>query len=245
MKEFFKEHWKDILLCVFFLVILALIMSTTCTKQKLDDAETNIKALTDTVAVYQMKNGELMYEKQGFILEKKQLEEYLDISKNEIKDLEKKLGSAIATISKMNGVVKIDTIRMVDSVYIDNDSVININFWYKDDWLAMNGVTTYKKPIASTQLNNLGMDVPLKIGTTEDNQWFVTTENPYVSFPSIEGANLNNQKDKRWSFGVQFGIGVLGGYGASGAKDGIVRSGWIVGAGAYAGIGFTYKLFEF
>lgn len=245
MKEFFKAHWKDILLGVFFIAILALIMSTTCTKQKLNDAETNIKALTDTVKVYQMKNGELMYEKQGFVLEKKELEEYLDISKKEIKDLEKKLGSALATISKMQGVVRIDTIRMVDSVYLDQDSVLNINFWYKDKWVAMDGLTVYKEPEAYTQLNNLTMDVPLKVGTTKDNQWFVTTENPYVAFSSIEGANVNNSKDKRWSVGVQFGVGVLGGYGISGAPDGIVRYGWIVGAGAYAGIGFTYKLIEF
>ena len=90
------------------------------------------------------------------------------------------------------------------------------------------------------------MEVPLKVGTTKDNKWFVTSENPYVQFTSIEGANIEKAKPKRWVIGIQGGIGGIFGYGISGCSaDGIVRTGWILGAGGYVGIGVTYKLLEF
>lgn len=90
------------------------------------------------------------------------------------------------------------------------------------------------------------MEVPLKVGTTKDNKWFVTSENPYVQFTSIEGANLEKAKPKRWSFGIYGGVGAIFGYGISGCSaDGIVRTGWILGAGGSVGFGLTYKLLEF
>ena len=58
-KTFFEKNWKNILLAVFSLVIVALIMSTTCSNNKLNKAETNIKALTDTIHNYQLKNVEI------------------------------------------------------------------------------------------------------------------------------------------------------------------------------------------
>lgn len=247
-KTFFKDNWKNILLAIFGFVIIILIMSTTCTRQKLDKAETNLEALTDTLHIYKLKNGELMYEKQGFIANKKELEEYIGIKEKEVKDIEKKLKSALATIAKLQGQIRVDTIQMTDSVYITPDSIYHNNFKYNDRWIAIDGTSHFKfDPFkVSTTMNNIFMDVPLKVGTTKDDKWFVTTENPYVVFSSVEGANLEKAKPKRWSLGVQVGVGGVFGYGISGCSaDGIVRTGWIVGAGAYVGLGVSYKLIDF
>ena len=100
-KTFFQSNWKNILLIIFSCIIVVLLMSTTCTKQKLDIANNNIAALTDSIHTYQLKNGELMYEKQGYVLEKEELEKYLEISKGEVKDLEKKLTTIIDVLSKI------------------------------------------------------------------------------------------------------------------------------------------------
>ena len=247
VKIFFRDNWKNILLTIFFLVIIALIMSTTCTNQKLGKAETNIKALTDTLHTYELKNGELLYEKQGFIAEKKELEEYIGIKEKEVKEIEKKLKSALATIAKLQAQVRIDTIHTVDSVEVLPDSTYNCHFEYKDNWLALDGVTNIKLDPFNTHtiINNIGMEVPLKVGTTKDNKWFVTSENPYVQFTRVEGVNIEKAKPKRWCIGIQGGVGAVFGYGISGSSDGIVRTGWILGGGAYLGLGITYKLMEF
>ena len=246
-KTFFRDNWKNILLVIFFLIIIVLIMSTTCTSQKLGKAENNINALTDTLHTYKLKNGELMYEKQGFISDKNELEKSIGIKEKEVKELEKKLKSALSTIAKLQAEVRIDTIHAIDSVEVLPDSTYNCHFNYNDKWLSLNGTTSIKlDPFNShTIINNINMEVPLKVGTTKDNKWFVTSENPYVLFTSVDGANLDKAKPKRWSIAVQGGIGVIFGYGISGSPDGIVRTGWILGGGTYFGLGITYKLIEF
>lgn len=252
IKTLLKDNWKNILLVVFGLVIIALIMSTTCTRQKLDKAENNITALTDSIHTYQLKNGELMYEKQGFIAEKSELEKYIGIKEKEIKDIEKQLKSALATIAKLMAEVHIDTIHTVDSVVIKQDGVYDCLFTYKDPWLSLDGVTKVQlNPFQShTIINNIGMELGLTVGTTKDNKWLITTDNPNVHITSINGANLDKAKPKRWTFGIQGGLGLVGGVGLVGTQfKGITTAntgaGWFVGAGGYIGFGFSYKLFEF
>lgn len=244
MIEFLKKNWKDMLLIILVILAISFIMSTSCTKQKLDIAENNISALTDTLSVYKLKNGELLYEKQGYIAEKEQLSTFIGVQESEIKELEKKLGSAVSTIVKLKQEVKVDTIKLVDSVYVYDDEIRN-DFSFLDNWLSLSGTTIYKDYKFSTTLNNLSMDVPLKVGTTKDNTWFVTTDNPYVIFSSIEGASIEKVKPKRFSLSIHAGLGLSYGYGISGSADGIVRSGWFFGPALHVGAGVSYKLFEF
>lgn len=245
MIEFLKKYWKDMLLIILVILTTSFIMSTSCTKQKLDVAENNISALTDTISTYKLKNGELLYEKQGYIAEKEQLSTFISVQESEIKELEKKLSSAVSTIAKLNQEVKVDTLKLIDSVYIYDGDEMRNDFSFSDNWLSLSGTTIYKDYKFSTTLNNLSMDVPLKIGTTKDNSWFVTTENPYVSFSSIEGASIEKAKPKRFSLSIHAGVGLSYGYGISGSNDGLVRSGWFFGPAIHIGAGVSYKLFEF
>ena len=245
MIEFLKKNWKDMLLIILVILAASFIMSTSCTKQKLDIAENNISALTDTISTYKLKNGDLLYEKQGYIAEKEQLSIFIGVQESEIKELEKKLGSAVSTIAKLKQEVKVDTIKLVDSVYIYEEDEVRNDFSFSDNWLSLSGTTIYKDYKFSTTLNNLSMDVPLKIGTTKDNTWFVKTENPYVSFSSIEGASIEKAKPKRFSLSIHAGVGLSYGYGISSSVDGIVRSGWFFGPAMHIGAGVSYKLFEF
>ena len=245
MIEFLKKNWKDVLLIILVILATSFIMSTSCTKQKLDIAENNISALTDTISTYKLKNGELLYEKQGYITEKEQLSTFISVQESEIKELEKKLGSAVSTIAKLKQEVKVDTLKLIDSVYVYEKDEIRNDFSFSDNWLSLSGTTIYKDYKFSTTLNNLSMEVPLKIGTTKDNTWFVTTENPYVSFSSIEGASIEKVKPKRFSLSIYAGVGLSYGYGISSSVDGIVRSGWFFGPALHIGAGVSYKLFEF
>ena len=89
------------------------------------------------------------------------------------------------------------------------------------------------------------MDVPLKVGMSTDNKWFVTSENPYVNFTSVEGANLAPSNKKRFTLGVHVGVGPSFGYGILGTSGGTVYHGWYFGAGVNVSLGVTYKLLEF
>lgn len=245
MIEFLKKYWKDVLLIILVILATSFIMSTSCTKQKLDIAENNISALTDTISTYKLKNGELLYEKQGYIAEKEQLSSFIGVQESEIKELEKKLGSAVSTIAKLKQEVKVDTLKLIDSVYVYDEDETRNDFSFSDNWMSLSGTTIYKDYKFSTTLNNLSMDVPLKVGTTKDNTWFVTTENPYVSFSSIEGASIEKSKPKRFSLSIHAGVGLSYGYGISSSVDGIVRSGWFFGPAVHIGAGVSYKIFEF
>lgn len=244
---FFKKNWKNILLIIFSCVIVALIMSTTCTNQKLEIAENNLEAMTDTLHTYKLQNGALMYEKQGYIAKVSELESFIGVQEKEIKELQKKLKSALATISKLKAEVRVDTLVMHDSTSVDQDSVYHNYFNYTDRWLSLDGETKFQfNPFTSnTILNCINMEVPLTVGTTEDNKWFAVSENPYVVFTSVEGANLSKTKPKRFAIGLQGGVGALGGFGICGSPDGTVRYGWILGGGFYLGAGFTWKLCVF
>lgn len=248
VKDFIKTYWKETVIAILTFICIVLIMSSTCTNRKLNIAENNLQAMNDTLHTYVLKNGELMYTQQGYIARVDELEQYIGIQKKEVKELEKKLKSALATISKLEAQVKIDTVHMHDSVYITPDSVYHSHFNYSDKWLTMDGETSFQFDPFNTHtiINSIRMDVPLKIGTTADDKWFAVSDNPNVVFTSVEGANIEKAKPKKWSLGIQLGVGGVIGYGISGAKnDGIVRTGWFVGAGGYVGIGATYKLCEF
>jgi hypothetical protein len=244
MKEKIKTTGL-IILCVLCLVLIGV---TTCQHKDNSILENNIAALNDSVHTYQLKNGELMYEKQGYIAEKAELEKYIGIKESEIKEIEKKLKSALATIANLRAQVRIDTVQMRDSIEVLPDSTYNCHFNYNDKWLAINGTTQVKlDPFNShTILNNINMEVPLKVGMTKDNKWFVTSENPYVQFTQVEGANLDSNKQKRWSLSLQVGLGGFVGYGASfPVHSGTVQSGIVAGVGLYGGLGFSYRLFDF
>ena len=235
------KYWKEILIGILTVVVVALAMSTTCTKQKLNVAENNVKALTDSVRVYKLSNDDLMFAKQAYILEKNELEKYLEISEKERKELEKKLKSSLAYIAKLEAEVRIDTLRLVDSVYI-KDGHKNIAFRYNDKYVYLDGNTELLDSItANTTLNKLDMGVPLKVGLTEDNQLFITSSNPYVNISDIEGAQIVTKKtrDKRWGFGPYIGLGV--GYGWVANTSGF-NSGFCLGA--TLGVSIHYSIIQ-
>ena len=208
-----KSNWKDCLLIVFSIVIITLICSTTCTTNKNKNLQNNVKALTDSVQVLELNNGSLLYEKQSLILEKSELESYLGISQKQIKELEKKLNSSVALIADLQGKINVDTIIMTDSIYFSNNGdTINALFKYNDKWLTLNGKTLICNNVASSQINNVNMNVPLTIGLTDDYKIYAISENPYLTFTDINAASvensITNQKKKRWGIGPYIGVGV-------------------------------------
>lgn len=224
------ENWKNILLIILTIVGIIFITTSSLMKDKLDIAENNVQALKDSIHTYQLENGDLLLSKQNLILEKDELSQYLDISEKERKEIEKKLKSSIAYIAELESSIKIDTLYLHDSVYIENE-VTNIKFSYSDDWVLLDGLTKLSKDYKSTtSINNLNIDVPLSIGLTDNNQFFVKSPNPYVTIGNIDGAKVltKESKPKRFGIGPTFTAGIGYGWGTD-FKGGNTNGGLIVG----------------
>lgn len=208
-------------------------------RNEIERLQHNLKALTDTVQVMELKNGDLLHEKQLLVLEKSELEQYLDVSKKDINELEKKLRSSIAYIAKLEGTVRTDTITCTDTVYNTPTGDLQVDFAYKDRWTDLKGntlITDYKT--AQTRVTDLVLDVPLTVGITNDYKFFATSENPNVSFSSINGAAIEKQlKPKRWGMGPSVTLGIYGGY------DFLHKSAGF-GAGAMIGWSIHYDVLQ-
>lgn len=232
--EWLKKNWKNIVLLFFIVVICLLTILLSKSKNSLYNAETNIKALTDTIHSYKLENGELLTSKYGLIVEKEELTKYLETTEKEKKNLEKKLNSSLAYIAELKTSVRIDTIYTIDSIFIDTNDVTNINFKYTDEWVYVDGSTKFKDiKDSKTTINTININTPLKVGLTEDNQFFATTPNPYVKISDIDGAKVltKTTKPKRWGMGptITFGLGYGCGtdFNGGNVKNGFVLGGFI------------------
>ena len=196
----------------------------------------NYEVLQDSVEVIQTKYGETLFENGSLILEKKELEEALGISQKQIKDYEKTLNAKLAYISKLEAQLAVkDTIKVTEIVH---DTLSNsYTMSYKDEWLGFDEIFSLKNPLKpELSVYNIGMNVPLKVGLTDDYKIFVTSLNPYFIVTSIEGAVIDKSKfapkPKRWAVGV---------YGGFGFSYGLLNK--QIDIGPQIGAGVTYIIF--
>ena len=185
-------------ICSFF-IILSIILCYIVHSQhnQLSISEQNYKASTDTIKSLRLENDHLLYEKSVYILNEKDLCDRLDITSKELKDIKKKLDSSLSYISE----IEMEVNREIkDTIYLER----NNNFSYKDDWLYMSGnVNTDKLTI-----HNITFPLNLTTGLTNDNNIFVTTDNPYAQIKDIKGAKLTESKSPSFKHEVVLGVGV-------------------------------------
>lgn len=216
---------------IFIFIIISI---SQCSNQKIVNLDQNLIASRDKISELTLENGNLLAERSAYIVKNNELEEILNITKQEKKDIEKKLNDKIAYISTIESNIRVDTLELVDTVIIKDSSVINIKFNYNDEWLAFSGGSYYKNGKSKTTIFDINVNTPLKVGLTEDLTIFVESENPYLNITNIEGAVVDGStlhpKKKRWNFSLHGGIGVH--YGLFTQK---------VDVGPYIGAGVSYN----
>ena len=94
--NYLLKNWKNIVIGILVIICILLILSTNCSNHKNKVLTNNIQSLRDTVELIQLQNGNLLSEKQSLILDNQQLSEYLNLSKQDIKDLQKKIAGEIS-----------------------------------------------------------------------------------------------------------------------------------------------------
>ena len=196
----------------------------------------NYEAVQDSMHVIETKYGEVLYENSSLILEKKELEKEIGITKQEVKEYEKKLNSKLAYISKLETQLKIkDTIKVPEVI---RDTLSNsYTVHYSDKWVGFGETFSLKNPYdPSISIYDIWINVPLKVGLTDDYKIFVTSPNPYFMVSSIEGAAIDKskfvQKKPRWSFSIYAGFGAQ--YGLL-AKE--------IDVGPQFGLGVGFRIF--
>ena len=227
-----KDYVKDGFLILLTILCIILLLFSKCTADKNERLQNNIEVLIDSVKVTELKNGDLLYSKQILEVENKELSEAVGLEKNKRKEVEKELGEKIKLLAKVDGEIRVDTLILKDTV-VETDFGNRINFNFNDQYLSLDGTTCLSNGIAQTKINSLSMDVPAFIGKTNNKQFFIRSENPYVSFPNIRVAE-EITRPKKWGLGIQVGIGC--GYN-------LVDKGFF--AGPYIGFGLSYNFLTF
>ena len=227
-----KDYVKDGFLILLTILCIILLLFSKCTADKNERLQNNIEVLIDSVKVTELKNGDLLYSKQILEVENKELTEAVGLEKNKRKEVEKELGEKIKLLAKVDGEIRVDTLILKDAV-VETDFGNQINFNFKDQYLSLDGTTCLSNGIAQTKINSLSMDVPVFLGKTNNKQFFIRSENPYVSFPNIRVAE-EITRPKKWGLGIQVGIGC--GYN-------LVDKGFF--AGPYIGFGLSYNFLTF
>lgn len=203
---------------------------------KLETSEQNLIAYKGQMEQLELKNGELIATRDSYILDKKNLEEALNVSKSEVKDLEKKLNSSLAYIANMESQVRIDTVTIVkDSIIYDEGDIAQIHFDYDDNWFGVKGTTDLTGPNITTSLYDIKMYVPIQWGMTDNYKIFVKSDNPYVSFTNLDGAVIDGSKiipKQR-----KFGLSIQGGFGVN--YDLISKQ---LGVGPHLGVGVHWRI---
>ena len=208
-----KKAWVYIILETLLFITL-LFSVITCNGNKIDILENNIDAYKGKIEYIELENKELLSTKQSLILSESALRDELDITKQELKTLNKKLGDKVSYISRLESQIGIkDTITLnPDTVYLYNEYTVK-KFTWSDEWTYLNA-SVCGSNIASSSLSidNFKMDLSLDIGLTDDYKFWVKTSNPYVTFTNINSAILEgshlNKKEKRLHHGLTLGIGL-------------------------------------
>ena len=225
---------KILLYIIGILIVLLTIAMSRCTSENenMKILEQNLIAAQDTIRIHKMKNGDLLAEKNAFILSEQELEKQLGLAKNEIKKLKSKLGSSFTTITKIESKIQYDTIDIPGDTIIINCGQKIVKFNYNDEWLSLSGETRLDSIYSRTRLYNINIPVDLVVGTTKENKVFVETKNPYLYINNISGAVLvDTRKKSHWGFGLGVGVG---------AQYGIINKKFDIGPQLMCGVMYKF-----
>lgn len=195
------------------LLIVAIMMIGRCSHVKISDLEHNISAYKSHIEYVETKNGELISSRESLIMSEKQTREELEMTRQEYRDIERKLDDKIAYISRLESQLRHkDTIYLkADTVYVSNNSIFK-NFTWRDEWSAIDatvsGLTIEDSRLSITSLSTR---IPVEVGLTDDYKIWVKSSNPNVEFTSITGSVIQNSslddRKRRLHHGVSIGFG--------------------------------------
>ena len=236
--NYIKENKVLLSIIAALVILLGIILGIIIRKNNnITVIKNNLKAATEEIEVLRTANGDLLAKKQSYVATINDLENYINISKKEVKDLQKTLNDKILYISELETIIDIKPAEVHDTTVIYKDSTFNFSFNFSDKWYEVTGNSSFDFNRVKTEINTLYVNVPLRVGLTDDWKIFVTTQNPYVVFNDIDGALLDKaaylkqQKEKKW--GISISGGMYAGYD-------LLSKRIYIGPGGGCGISYTF-----
>lgn len=231
-----KKWIVPILIVLLALSIAVGMYQTNRLREKLDNAQHNIAALTDTIHEVELKNGELVEWNYSLIVDKNTLRDSLESENLSKKEIERKLNSKIKQLTKIISEFRSDTITMTDTVHVLPDSTFSAPFNYKDDWMYLSGKTLLdlKSMCNETTVDIVSVRVPLTIGLTDDYKVFVHSQNPNTAIVMMNSLSVEPNKYNR----RRIGIGLYAGFGM---QYGLLHKN--IDLGPQVGVGVYWRLF--
>lgn len=225
------------------IAVLVLSLNVKRIKNDRDIYKHNFGTATDELREERMKNGDLLVERDSYILKVEDLEKMRISDEKEIKELKKRLGESVMYISSLEEEIRVRPV-VKDTVWVEGDMVRSR--WVAKDtpWYEIRGWSESDGKSISTGIDSLRMSVPLKVGLGEDWTIFVRSGNPYVSFGRVDGAVLDREQylkkssPRRWGLAVSAGMGM--GWNMLADSPGWKNSMYI---GPGVNIGIYYRLF--
>lgn len=218
----------------------------------------NINALTDSIEIYKLKNGELLYEKTALVTTNKHIKEENEILYKEIKNIKDKL----LTAEYYQGTIIHDTIYT--NIYL-SDSTISGNIkeyiynWSYDtiydtsNYYKINGICAIDLNknnnvlLKNVIINKNEIGVSFVTGIKEDKkskfpEIYFKTNYPNFTITQMNGAVFDPRESatiKKFFPPKRWGISIYAGYGL---YYDINKS--TLGYGFNAGIGMSYDIFQ-
>ena len=143
---------------IFIFVIISI---SQCSNQKIKNLDQNFVASRDKITELTLENGKLLAERSAYIVKNNELEEILNITKQEKKDIERKLNDKIAYISTIESNIRVDTLELVNTIIIKDSSTINIGFNYDDKWVKFSGSSYYKNGKSKTSIFDININTTI------------------------------------------------------------------------------------
>ena len=231
-----KLRLRDVVFIVVILALLgALASAARSCKDNNDRYENNIKALTDSIKYYQSKSGQLVAEKQAFLLENiKELHQLNEDLYNEVQDMKNLVKpNNVTSATQFSGeIVNVlhDTTYVIQHDTINNG--FNHNFAFNDEWRDLEGNVNYADESLSMAITKDVTRFDYTVVTDKDNKVYIKSKNPYVKFDEFTGFTIpskTQKRSKRFGLGPEIGVGVT-------------TEGKVV---PYAGIGVHWSLWKF
>lgn len=215
--NYIKENKVLLSIVAILFILLSLMIGIIIRKNNnITIIENNLSAATEKIEVLKTTNGDLLAKNRSYITTINSLEDYINISKKEVKDLQKTLDDKILYISELETLINIKPTEVHDTTVVYKDSTFNFTFNFSDKWYKLIGNSSFDYNRVKTEINTLYVNVPLCVGLTDDWKIFVTTPNPYVVFNDIEGALLDKEvylkQQKKKRLGISISLGIYTGY---------------------------------
>lgn len=226
-----KIDFKILIIIILFVLLLLSFKTCKTYKDKSNIYKNNIEALNDTIHKAELKNGEMLYYISNLIVSHKELKDSIILSKKQIKELENKIGK-LQSQARVETIIKLDTLKIYSEVNNINN-LYNISFVDSSKYHKIKGFSELdiSTDTALTTITDNILYVDLTLGLSEDNQFYVISDNPYLQINNIKSLVVR-EKPKRLSVGVGAGLGCY---------YGIVSKKIDIGPGIFLGV--SYRIF--